>query len=266
MTWDAFKRWGRDVDDISDAAAHSTVLLMQSAPDTPDVFDFVAESAPVVLSSYALASQDAAMGYVRDAQRGAGLAPSLFEPVPAAITSVALEPVLKWALTDVVFPLVADEVVPRLVQGTTRLVSNVGRETVQQSVGQIDGVYGRRVPRDNACAWCRFMSATQHWDGEWPDSAYHGNCRCRPIIMSPGWDIPDEVEGLWDDYEHQTLDAEQWARKEQTRLDNELWARASAAGGSLSAQKRRHGSLRRRELPTLQQLTLSRLREKYGAR
>lgn len=266
MSWDAFQAWKRETVDIADATTGVTTLLMQRAPEGPDVFEYVATSAPVVLSSYAQSSQDSALSYLGSAQRAAGLAPVLYKPSAATITWTMLQPVLKWALTDVVMPWTIEQVLPRMAQGATRLVSNMGREAVQTGVGMIDGAQGRRVPRPGACAWCRLQSAVTHWDGEWPDSSYHGHCRCEPMLMFENGrgEVPDDVYDMWDEYEQQYLDADGWARSEQTRLDNKLWDRVKDHPSTLNSKKRMHGSLRRKELPTLQQLTLSRMREKYG--
>lgn len=268
MTWDAFQAWRRESAEIADATTDVTTLLMQRAPGGSDVFEFMAVSAPVVLTSYAQSSQDSALGYVTGVQRAAGLAPVLYRPAAAAVTWAMLEPVVKWALTDVVMPWAIEEVLPKVVQGTTRMISNIGRETVESSVGEIGDVVGRRVPHAGACAWCRYMSAITHWDGEWPDSAYHGHCRCEPILMlgSREGQVPDELYNLWDDYEDQYLNAESWAKQEQRRLDDELWARVKDLPYTLNSRSRRHGALRRKELPTIQQLTLKRIREEYGAR
>lgn len=268
MSWDAYQSWRGNSAEILDATTHVTTLLMERAPDTTDVFEYVATSAPVVLSSYALSAQDAALDYLGTAQKASGLAPVLYQPTLAAVTWTMLEPIVKWALTDIVIPWTIEQVLPRMVQGTTRLIANVGRETVQAGVGEIDDAYGRRVPRAGACAWCRLQSSVTHWSGEWPDSSYHGHCRCEPIVMIDGRneEVPDSVYDLWEDYDRQYLDADEWARKEQTRLNNELWERANSGPGSFSSKKRQFGSLRRKELPTLQQLTLSRMRDKYDAR
>lgn len=268
MSWGAFQSWRSESVEIADATTYGMTLLMERAPGGSDVFEYVATSAPLVLSSYALSAQDSALGYLKASQRSAGLAPVLYKPTAAAITWAVLEPVVKWALTDVVMPWAMEQVLPRMVQGTTRLISNIGSETVQAGVGEIEGAWGRRVPRTGACAWCRTMSAVTHWDGEWPDSAYHGHCRCEPIVGFDGQDpdVPDDLYDLWDEYEQQYLDADQWARPEQTRIDSELWDRVKNGPGTLDGKRRKHGSLRRKELPTLQQLTLSRMREKYGIR
>lgn len=268
MSWDAFQSWRRESAEIADATAYGTTLLMQRAPGGSDVFEYMATAAPVVLSSYAQSSQDSALGYLTSAQRSAGLAPVLYRPAAAAITWMMLEPVVKWALTDVVMPWAIEDLLPKVAQGTTRLVSNIGRETVQTGVGEIDGAGGRRVPRAGACAWCRTMSAVTHWDGEWPDSAYHGHCRCEPVVVFEGRDadVPDELYDLWDEYEQQYLDADSWARREQRRIDDELWNRVKDGPGSLNARKRQQGTLRRKELPTLQQLTLARMREQNSIR
>lgn len=268
MSWDAFTAWRRDSSDIADATTHVTTLLMQAAPDGPDVFEYVATAAPVMLSGYAQASQDSALDYLLGVQRSAGLAPVLYRPAAATITAAALTPVVKWALTDVVFPYAVNDVLPRLAQGTTRLISNIGRETVQAGVGEIDGAVGRRVPGADACAWCRLQSAVTHWDGEWPDSSYHGHCRCEPLVMIEGRDggVPDDLYDLWEDYEQQWLTADEWAHKEQRRIDAELWDRVKDTRYTFHTKKRMRGSLRRKELPTIQQLTLKRMREEYGAR
>lgn len=268
MSWDAFQSWRRESAEIADATSFGTTLLMQRAPDGPDVFEYMATAAPVVLSSYAQSSQDSALGYLAATQRAAGLAPVLYRPSAAAVTWMMLEPIVKWALTDVVMPWAVEDLLPKVAQGATRLISNIGRETVQVGVGEIEGAGGRRVPHAGACAWCRYMSAITHWSGEWPDSAYHGHCRCEPMVFFRGGDqdVPDDVYDLWDDYERQYLDAEDWARREQSRLDDGLWAQVKDRPNSLGAKKRMHGSLRRKELPTIQQLTLSRMREQHGIR
>lgn len=268
MSWDAFLKWRGETSEIADATTHVTTLLMERAPGGSDVFEYVATAAPVVLSSYAQASQDSAVGYVKAASRAAGLGVVPWKPTAAVVTAAMLEPIVKWALTDVVMPWAIEEVLPKVVQGTTRLISNIGRETTQQGVGEIDGVVGRRVPRAGACAWCRLQSAVTHWDGEWPDSSYHGHCRCEPILMVEGRDgeVPDELYDLWEDYERQWLAADKWARQEQRRIDNTLWDRVKDRPNSLGVRKRMQGTLRRKELPTIQQLTLQRMREQYGAR
>lgn len=268
MSWDAFQSWRRESEEIADATTGVTTLLMERAPGGSDVFEYMATAAPVVLSSYAQSSQDAALGYLASAQRSARFSPVLYRPAAAAVTWAVLQPVVKWALTDIVMPWAIEEVLPRMAQGVTRLVSNVGRETVQTGVGEIDGAGGRRVPRAGACAWCRTMSAVTHWSGEWPDSAYHGHCRCEPIVVFQGQDpdVPDELYDLWDEYESQWLDADDWARTEQSRIDGRLWDQVKDLPYTLDSRKRRHGSLRRKELPTLQQLTLSRMRKEHGIR
>ncbi|WME22141.1 hypothetical protein [Brachybacterium sp. GU-2] len=159
MSWDAFLKWRGETAEIADATTHVTTLLMDRAPGGSDVFEYMATAAPVVLSSYAQSSQDAAVGYVKSAHRSAGLSVVPWKPTAAVITAAMLEPVVKWALTDVVMPWAMEEVLPKVVQGATRLVTNVGRETVSQGIAESpEEASWRRVPSADACAYCRMMS------------------------------------------------------------------------------------------------------------
>lgn len=266
MTWSAFSAYKQETADIADATTYGMTLLMERAPDGPDVFDFLSVSAPVVVSSYAESAQGAALSYLGSAQKAAGYAPVLYRPSTAAVTWAVLQPVVKWALTDIVMPWAVSEVLPRVVQGTTRLVQNVGRDTLTGAMDFLDeGSSWRRVPSDGACAWCRMLSVVSHTK-DLPDSAYHGYCRCEPVlaIADNGYDVPASVEDRWASYEEQYNTADEWARGEQRRIDGELWDRVKDLPQSLDSRKRLHRSLRRAELPTLQQLTLSRMRSELG--
>lgn len=266
MIWDRFLTWQREANEIADATTYGTVLMLERAPEGADLLEHVAVAAPAMMSAYAQASKDSAHSYVNGVRRDMGYGSVLQSGAASVVTWEMLKPVMQWALSDVAMPWTVEEVAPRMVQGSTRLVSNIGRETVQSAVGDLDGLVGRRVPRPDACAWCRLQSAVPHSTGEWPESSYHGNCRCRPILFPAdgSGELPDDVLDLWDEFERQWLEADSWARVRQAEIDQDLWEQAQ--GTSMSARKRAHSSLRRRELPTLQQLTLSRIREQYGAR
>lgn len=266
MSWSAFSAYKRETADIADATTYGMTLLMERAPDGPDVFDFLSVSAPVVVSSYAESAQGAALSYLGAAQKAAGYTPVLYKPATAAVTWAVLQPVVKWALTDVVMPWAVSEVLPKVVQGTTRLVLNTGRDTLTGAMDFLDeGSSWRRVPSAGACAWCRLLSVVSHTK-DLPDSAYHGHCRCEPIlaIADNGYDVPASVEDRWTEYEAQYWSGYEWARVEQRRIDGELWDRVKDQPSSLSSRKRQHSALRRAELPTLQQLTLSRMRSELG--
>lgn len=266
MIWDRFLTWQREANEIADATTYGTVLMLERAPEGADLLEHVAVAAPAMMSAYAQASKDSAHSYVNGVRRDMGYGSVLQSGAASVVTWEMLKPVMQWALSDVAMPWTVKEVAPRMVQGSTRLVLNIGRETVQSGVGDLDRLVGRRVPRPDACAWCRLQSAVTHSTGEWPDSSYHGNCRCQPILVPDGGtdEVPEDLYDLWEEYEQQWLEADSWARQEQTKLDQQLWERAE--GDTAYARKRAHGSLRRRELPTLQQLTLSRMRTQYGIR
>lgn len=304
-SWDAYRGWRKESANIADATSYGMTILMEKAPDGPDVFQYLATAAPVVTTSYAQTAQDNALGYLKTAQRAGGLAPVLYRPTAAALTWAVLEPIVKWALTDIVFPYAIEQVLPRLSQGVTRLVSNIGRDTVIGGVERSgQQVTWRRVPQADACAYCRLMSQWTYenqQDAErtvtrfgysWRDrkgrrrwhaydtpsaakgskqgagSPFHGHCRCEPVAIYGDWDdagVPDEIEDRWDLFHSQWDDAYTWAGTEQARQRDSLWADIQARPLSSTAMLSTWKQ-ERRDLPNLEQIALGQMRKELGIR
>ena len=302
MAWSDYLQFTQDLKDISDASANAMTILMEQAPDT-GAFEFVAVSAPAVLTPYAQYSQDAAYGYAAAAQRSAGLVPVASRVAPVTLTPELLEPVVKWAFTGVVSNYVVGDVLPRLIGRGTRIISNVGRDSLVQEFGKSgrEAVW-RRVPRGNACAYCRMMSQwtytnkddaqrTVTRDGYWKTRAgkgrvfspfktpgaamgskraagskFHDHCRCEAVCDFGDWlDVPDEVSDRWERFENQWDKAYENGSVSRFRDQQEVWERVSAGPGSLDAKKR----IYRKEmakLPNIEQRALAEIRTKYQVR
>lgn len=305
MSWPAYLKWRREAQEIADASAYGTTVLMERASDASDVFEFVALSAPMVLSSYAQSAQDSALGYLRTAHRDAGLGTLAYAPQTAVLTRTAVEPVIKWAFSDLVAPFTVEKVLPRLVQGSTRLVLNEGRHVVTNGLGEIEGGAYRRVPRGNACAYCRMMSqwtyATReeaeftksvrehrktgrkgrvyrYTNGGLPMAArgskqaagsrFHSKCRCEPVAYRLGdtlTDVPQEIEERWETFTDQWEQARPKAWAERQKELDKLYERSKTIQGGPDAQKRWYRS-QKRKLPNYEQYTLRIMRETHKIR
>lgn len=303
--WAAYTKWRRDSAEIADATTFGMTRLVERAPDGPELLQYLSMTAPAVVTGYTVAAQDAAVGYLRAAQREAGITPVQYNPAMATVTWAALEPITKWALSDVTVPYTVEDVLPRLTQGSTRLVSNVGRGTVitgAEATGQT--VTWRRVPRADACAYCRLMSQwsyerqqdasrtvarfgytwrDRHGRSRWrafdgpaaakgskqgAGSEFHGHCRCEPVAIFGDWSdggVPDSIEDRWDEFANQWDTAYTWALDEQTRQRENLRAEIWARPIS-NEEKLAAWKQERKALPNLEQIALGRMRKEHGIR
>lgn len=302
MAWEDYLQFTGDLRDVTDASAHAMTLLMERAPDSGQ-FEYVATASPMVLSPYANYAQDVAAGYAMSSQRSKGLSPVRVKQKPITVTAGMLAPIVKWAFTDIAIPYAVDQVAPRLIQGTTRIITNIGREAVGEQFGKTGReVTWRRVPKADACAFCVMMSQwiytnvtdaaqTVTREGYWrtrkggerrfykfksPGAAYgskspagskfHGFCRCEPMAdFGDRLNVPKSVSDQWDANEVAWDAAYQEATVERFNDLQDLWDRIMSGPGTQESKQRAYKS-ESGKLPNIEQRALKKLRSEHSIR